>query len=102
MATLLEKSSSLSEMCAEVFADEIIQEGNVIKIIMINRGAWVAQSDKSPTLDFCSGHDLTVHGFKPHVRPPLAVGSLLGILGFSSLSAPPLLTFCLSLSLSQK
>ena len=28
-------------------------------------GAWVAQSAKLPTLDFGSGHDLTVHGFEP-------------------------------------
>ena len=32
-----------------------------------NKGAWVAQSVKGPTLDFDSGHDLTVHGFWPHV-----------------------------------
>ena len=37
-------------------------------------GAWVAQSVKRPTLDFGSGHDLTVHGFGPHVgcRPASA------------------------------
>ena len=29
------------------------------------RGAWVAQSVKRPTLDFSSGHDLTVRGFEP-------------------------------------
>ena len=28
-------------------------------------GAWVAESVKHPTLDFGSGHDFTVHGFKP-------------------------------------
>ena len=28
----------------------------------------MAQSVKHPTLDFGSGHDLAVHGFKPHVR----------------------------------
>ena len=31
-------------------------------------GAWVAQSVKHPTLDFDSGHDLTVREFKLHVR----------------------------------
>ena len=36
-------------------------------------GAWVAQLVKHPTLDFGSGHDLTVFGFKPHVR--LCTGS---------------------------
>ena len=28
------------------------------------QGASVAQLLKPPTLDFCSGHDLTVHGFE--------------------------------------
>ena len=28
-------------------------------------GAWVAQSVRRPTLDFGSGHDLTVRGFEP-------------------------------------
>ena len=32
------------------------------------RGAWVSQSVKRPTLDLCSGHDLMVHEFEPHVR----------------------------------
>ena len=32
------------------------------------RGAWVAQLVKGLTLDFSSGHDLTVPGIKPHVR----------------------------------
>ena len=31
------------------------------------RGAWVAQSLKRLTLDFGSGHDLTVRGFEAHV-----------------------------------
>ena len=31
-------------------------------------GAWVAQSVKCLTLDFCSGHDLTVHEFEPCIR----------------------------------
>ena len=30
-------------------------------------GAWVAQSVKRPTLDFGSGHDLTVREKEPHV-----------------------------------
>ena len=28
----------------------------------------MAQLVEHPTLDFGSGHDLTVHGFKPHVE----------------------------------
>ena len=32
-------------------------------------GTWVAQSVKSLTLDFSSGHDLTVHGIEPHMGP---------------------------------
>ena len=31
-------------------------------------GTWVAQSVERPTLDFGSGHVLTVQGIKPHVR----------------------------------
>ena len=34
------------------------------------RDAWVAQVVKCPTLDFGSGHNLTVHGIKPQVRLP--------------------------------
>ena len=30
-------------------------------------GPWVAQLVECPTLDFGSGHDLTVHEFEPHV-----------------------------------
>ena len=30
--------------------------------------SWVAQLVKHQTLDFGSGHDLTVHEFKSHVR----------------------------------
>ena len=29
-------------------------------------GAWVDQLVKHPTLGFSLGHDLTIHGFKPH------------------------------------
>ena len=42
-------------------------------------GCWVAQLVKHPTLDFSSGHDLTVHEFKPHV----GIWSLLGIISLS-------------------
>ena len=30
--------------------------------------AWVAQSVKHLTLDFGSGHDLTIREFEPHIR----------------------------------
>ena len=33
----------------------------------MDRGDWVAQLVKCPTLDFGSGHDLTVGEFDPHV-----------------------------------
>ena len=36
-------------------------------------GAWVAQSVKCPTLDFGSGHDLTVMGSSPMSGSVLAV-----------------------------
>ena len=34
----------------------------------LKKGARVAQSVKCPTLGVGSGHDLTVHGFEPHIR----------------------------------
>ena len=34
-------------------------------IMTASRGTWVAQSVKHLTLDFSSGHDLTVREFKP-------------------------------------
>ena len=49
----------------------------------------MAQLVKRPTLDFGSGHDLMVHGFKPCLSPVLSVQSLLGVLSLSlSLSLP--------------
>ena len=68
-------------------------------------GPWVGQSVKHPTLDFGSGHDLTVHEFKPASGSMLTAQSLLGILSLSlslSLSAPTLLLHTLSLSLKIK
>ena len=47
-------------------------------------GAWVAQSVKCPTLDFGSGHDLTVHEFQPCIRLCVdGVESALESLSFS-------------------
>ena len=60
----------------------------------------MVQQVKCPTLGFCSGHDLTVREFKPHIGPQADSWSLLGIL---SPSAPPPLV-CMrvrTLSLSQ-
>ena len=34
---------------------------------ILYRGAWVTQSVKNPALDFSSGHELTVCGFRAHV-----------------------------------
>ena len=34
---------------------------------ILGRGTWVAQSVERLTLDFGSGHDLTVRGFEPRV-----------------------------------
>ena len=63
-------------------------------------GPWVVQSIKQPTLDFGSGHHLTVHEFKPSLG--LCAGGTE--LSWDSLSVPPPVTFSLSLSLplSQK
>ena len=65
------------------------------------RGTWVAQWVKH---DFSSGHDLVVRGFEPHVglcadsSEPRAISDSVS----PSISAPPLLALCLSLSLSKK
>ena len=40
----------------------------------IRRGALVVQSVKFPTLDFGSGHDLTVPEFKPHTGLCICLG----------------------------
>ena len=40
----------------------------------------MAQSIKHPTLDFGSGHDLTVHGIEPMSGSALTTWSLLRIL----------------------
>ena len=60
----------------------------------------MAQSVKCPTLGFGSGHDLTVHGFKPHFR--LCAGSAEPAWDslFLPLSLPPL--HCVSLNLKIK
>ena len=44
---------------AEIFSSFLDEE---------SEGTWVAQLVKHPTLDLGSGHDLMVHGIKPHVR----------------------------------
>ena len=62
---------------------------------MQNRGTWVAQLDKHRTLDFGSGHDLTVWEFKPAYGSVLRVQSLLGILS-PAFFVPPLLAISLS------
>ena len=62
------------------------------------RGAWVARSVMCLTLDFGSGHDLSVCEFEPWLGSGLVAWSLLGIL-FPPLSAPPLLTLPLSLKI---
>ena len=65
-------------------------------------GAWVVQPVKHPTLDFGSGHDLTVCGIEPRVRIHAdSTGPAWDSLSLS-LSAPPLLVSVHSLSLSLK
>ena len=56
----------------------------------------MAQSVKPPTLNFGSGHDLTVCEIKPHIRLCADSVSLLGI------SLSPFLSISLSLCLSPK
>ena len=65
--------------------------------IMI-QGAWMAQSVERQTLNFGSGHDLTVHGIEPSVG--LQIDSAEPAWdSLSSLSAPPPLSPSLFLSL---
>lgn len=64
--------------------------------IPVERGAWVAPSLKSPTLDHGWGHDLGVLGCSP-VSPPCSVGSLR-----SPLLPPPPLPSLFKLSFSKK
>ena len=58
----------------------------------------MAQSVKRPTLDFDSGHDLTVREKEPHVG--LCADGAEPAWDSPSLSAPPLLMLAHSLSLS--
>ena len=37
------------------------------KLRMVCGGAWLPQQVELPSLDFGSGHDLTVCGFEPHI-----------------------------------
>ena len=46
--------------------------------------------------NFGSGHDLSVHEFKPHIRLSAVSAEPASDSLFSSLSAPPLLVFSLS------
>ena len=68
---------------------------------LMPQGTRVAQSVKRPTLDFGSGHDLTVHDFEPHVglhAVSCQRGACLGSPS-RSLPLPRLCSFSLSLSL---
>ena len=59
----------------------------------------MAQSVGSQTLDFGSGHDLTVPGFKPHMGLCAGSGESAWDSLSPSFSAPPLLELSLFLSL---
>ena len=65
----------------------------------VSWGAWVAQPVKHPTLDFGSGHDLTVGEFEPCIRSRVRTGRLPGILSLPSL-CPSSACGALSVSLS--
>ena len=67
-----------------------------LKLVRRCWGPRGAQSVKPPTLDFSSGHDLTIVGWSPTLGPALTVWSLLGIL-----SLPLSLPLPSSLSLSK-
>ena len=61
-------------------------------------GAWVAQLVRLPILGFSSGHDLVVHGFKPHIGPRVD-GMEPAVILSLSLSTP---LYSCSLSLSKQ
>ena len=61
----------------------------------------MAQSVKCLTLEFGSGHDLTVHQFEPHVGFPIDRAEPAWDVLTPSLSAPPLLTWVYVLPLSK-
>ena len=97
------QASKLAEL--QYFEDDWIQDHSIKKcyittvthiqkkIFLKWWGDWVTQSVKHLTLDFGSGHDLTVHGFEPHVSMEPAWDSLS-----PSLSAPlSMLSLLLSL-----
>ena len=61
-------------------------------------GAWAAQSAERLTFGFRSGHDLTIGGFEPHIRPCTdSVEPAWDSLSLP-LSAPPLTEWLLSFS----
>ena len=64
----------------------------------------MAQLVKSPTLDFCSGHDLTVPGWRPTSGSELGFEPAWDSLSpsLSSLSAPPPLACMYACSLSKE
>ena len=65
-------------------------------------GAWVAQLVKHLTLDFGSGHDLTVCGIKPRVGLYAdGVGPAWDSFSSVLFVPPPLLTLGLSLKINQ-
>ena len=66
---------------------------------MAGGGTWVVQSVKGPTLEFSSGHDLTVRGFEPASVSVLTMRSLLHILSLSLCFCPSCV--CVPLSLSE-
>ena len=81
--------SSCSEIC--VF--------HVSLKILGNLGTRVAQSIQLPTLDFSSGHVLTVREFKAHVRH--CTDSVKPAWDSVSLSTPPLLVLSPSLKINK-
>ena len=59
----------------------------------------MAQLVKGPNLDFSHGHDLVVHGFKPHIG--LCADSVEPAWDSLSLPAPPPLVLSLALKINK-
>ena len=61
----------------------------------------MAWSAKHPTLDFSSGHDLTVREFEPRIRLCANNAEPARDSLSPSLSDPPLLALCISLKINE-
>ena len=77
----------------------IYMEHNLQLRVFLILDTWVAQSVKRPTLDFGSGHDLTVREIESRIRFCADSACLLGILSLPLSLPSPLLALSRSLKI---